>query len=64
MLEAFLNTKARSSQLGAVNPLSEGAEKSDVHSRILNYDKDRDKLDRDTTSRLRRVNPHRREIAF
>ncbi|KAF8076516.1 FAD binding domain of DNA photolyase-domain-containing protein [Lyophyllum atratum] len=52
ILQQFLLTKARPSQLGAVNPLAEGAEQSTKSNRILNYGKDRDRADRDTTSRL------------
>jgi len=47
-------TKARSSQLGAVDPLSSGPE-GDKDSRITKYAQDRDCADRDTTSRLRSV---------
>jgi hypothetical protein len=50
-----LHTKARSSQLGAVNPLTLDAEASSQDSRILKYDKFRDRVDQDTTSRLRYV---------
>jgi hypothetical protein len=52
MLSRFLNTKARSSQLGIADPLADGAEISDKRSRILMYAGNRDKGDQDTTSRL------------
>ncbi|KAG5724998.1 Deoxyribodipyrimidine photo-lyase [Termitomyces sp. T112] len=52
ILQRFLTTKSRTSQFGAVNPLAPGAEKSNKASRILTYDKDRDRADRDSTSRL------------
>lgn len=53
MLERFLRTKSRASQLGAANPLEEGAESSAKASRALSYKDKRDQADRDTTSRLR-----------
>lgn len=53
ILQQFLHTKARNSQLGAVNPLAPGAEESAEDNRISNYDKFRDRADQDTTSRLR-----------
>ena len=49
----FLHTKSRVSQLGAANPLEEGAESSTKASRALNYKEKRDQADKDTTSRLR-----------
>ncbi|KAJ7507943.1 FAD binding domain of DNA photolyase-domain-containing protein [Mycena galericulata] len=52
ILQRFLRTKARSCQLGAVNPLSSGAENSEKRSRILVYDAERDRADKDTTSRI------------
>lgn len=52
MLSRFLNTKARSSQLGTADPLADSAEPSDERSRILMYAENRDKGDQDTTSRL------------
>ncbi|KAF8897650.1 DNA photolyase, FAD-binding/Cryptochrome [Infundibulicybe gibba] len=52
ILERFLYTKARASQLGAVDPLAPGAIESTKSNRVLNYDKERDRADRDTTSRL------------
>ncbi|KAJ3802012.1 DNA photolyase, FAD-binding/Cryptochrome [Lentinula aff. detonsa] len=52
ILERFLRTKSRVSQMGAVNPLVEGAETSDKSSRIMKYGQDRDSANRDTTSRL------------
>lgn len=48
----FLHTKSRASQLGAANPLEEGAESSAKASRALNYKDKRDQADKDTTSRL------------
>ena len=51
-----MTTKARSSQLAAVNPLSSGSEDGNSKdSRITKYAQDRDYADRDTTSRLRSV---------
>ncbi|KII95059.1 hypothetical protein PLICRDRAFT_48029 [Plicaturopsis crispa FD-325 SS-3] len=52
LLDRFIHTKSRTSQLGAVDPLSTDAEKCDKKSRVLDYDKSRDKASRDTTSRL------------
>ncbi|KAG2141806.1 DNA photolyase, FAD-binding/Cryptochrome [Suillus bovinus] len=52
MLFRFLYTKARATQLGAVDPLAHEAENSDKRSRILLYDEARDRGDKDTTSRL------------
>ncbi|KAJ4478256.1 DNA photolyase, FAD-binding/Cryptochrome [Lentinula aciculospora] len=52
ILDRFLHTKSRASQMGAVDPLAEGAEISDKASRIIKYGQDRDSADRDTTSRL------------
>ncbi|KAG1866500.1 DNA photolyase, FAD-binding/Cryptochrome [Suillus subalutaceus] len=52
MLSRFLYTKARATQLGAVDPLADGVENSDKHSRVLLYDEARDRGDKDTTSRL------------
>ncbi|CAK5275506.1 unnamed protein product [Mycena citricolor] len=42
-----------SSQLGAVDPLAKGAEESDKRSRLAVYGDERDRADRDTTSRIR-----------
>lgn len=53
MLHRFLSTKARHSQLGAADPLAQGEEESQTHSRIMKYAEDRDRVDSDTTSRLR-----------
>lgn len=53
ILQQFLHTKSRSSQLGAVDPLVHGAQESAKGNRVLNYQKDRDRADRDSTSRLR-----------
>ncbi|KIJ20270.1 hypothetical protein PAXINDRAFT_68784 [Paxillus involutus ATCC 200175] len=52
VLSRFLNTKSRASQLGTADPLADGAEQSDKRSRILVYGEQRDRGDRDTTSRL------------
>ncbi|KAJ3812167.1 DNA photolyase, FAD-binding/Cryptochrome [Lentinula aff. lateritia] len=52
ILSLFLHTKSRTSQMGAANPVAEGAESSDKASRIMKYGQDRDNADRDTTSRL------------
>ncbi|KAF9451666.1 hypothetical protein P691DRAFT_757122 [Macrolepiota fuliginosa MF-IS2] len=52
ILGRFLNTKARSSQLGAVNPLNPGAQDSEKRSRVLQYHQERDRMGKDTTSRL------------
>lgn len=57
MLRRFLYTKSRSSQMGEVDPLAEGhqnAEKNPAKdSRIGKYKDARDKVNADTTSRLR-----------
>ncbi|KAJ6628747.1 FAD binding domain of DNA photolyase-domain-containing protein [Mycena sp. CBHHK59/15] len=45
-------TKSRSCQLAAVDPLGPGAEISPKRSRVLVYDTERDRADRDTTSRI------------
>ncbi|KAF9818336.1 hypothetical protein IEO21_02851 [Rhodonia placenta] len=56
ILERFVNTMARSEQMGAVNPLSNGAKVPTKNptkdSRIGKYKDARDKVDADTTSRL------------
>ncbi|KAG6854838.1 hypothetical protein C0991_012028 [Blastosporella zonata] len=52
ILKRFLTTKSRTCQFGAVHPLALGAEESTKASRVMNYDKDRDRADKDTTSRL------------
>ncbi|KAF8556978.1 hypothetical protein OG21DRAFT_1435920 [Imleria badia] len=52
ILSRFLNTKARSSQLGTADPLADGAKISDKRTRILMYAEKRDSGDEDTTSRL------------
>ncbi|KAF8165237.1 FAD binding domain of DNA photolyase-domain-containing protein [Crassisporium funariophilum] len=52
VLQRFLKTKARPSQLAAVNPLSPGSANCDKYNRIAKYAQDRDRVDRDTTSRL------------
>lgn len=57
ILHRFLYTKSRAVQLGAVDPLADGAKEADKNpskdSRIGKYKDARDKLDADTTSRLR-----------
>ena len=53
MLRRFLRTKSRHSQLGLTDPLDEGAETSEKKSRVMVYKDDRDRADRDSTSRLR-----------
>ncbi|KAI0796742.1 DNA photolyase [Abortiporus biennis] len=55
LLHRFLYTKSRPSQLGAVDPLSDGskvAEKNPKDSRVGKYNTARDRVDADTTSRL------------
>ncbi|KAF7355427.1 Deoxyribodipyrimidine photo-lyase [Mycena sanguinolenta] len=52
ILQRFLHTKSRSSQLSAVDPLAAGAVDSAKQSRIAVYDAERDRADKDTTSRL------------
>ncbi|KAF9076794.1 DNA photolyase, FAD-binding/Cryptochrome [Rhodocollybia butyracea] len=52
IIDRFLHSKSRTSQMGAVDPLTDGAENSDKASRINKYGQDRDNADRDTTSRL------------
>ncbi|TFY79970.1 hypothetical protein EWM64_g4035 [Hericium alpestre] len=52
MLNRFLHTKSRGSHLGPVNQLDDGAETSSKHSRALAYKENRDRADRDTSSRL------------
>ncbi|PPQ99040.1 hypothetical protein CVT24_003600 [Panaeolus cyanescens] len=52
ILEHFLTTKAQASRLGAVHPFDSDAEKTDTHSRAAKYHNERDRTDRDTTSRL------------
>ena len=55
VLDRFLSTKSRPEQAGGVNPLSQGAEESDKHSRIQVYGDERDRVNADTTSRIRFV---------
>ncbi|TCD68221.1 hypothetical protein EIP91_011393 [Steccherinum ochraceum] len=56
MLRRFLYTKSRSSQMGEVDPLAEGAKEAEKNpakdSRIGKYNVARDKVNADTTSRL------------
>ena len=53
MLRLFLHTKSRDTHLGLADPLEEGAEASEKRSRAMVYNVNRDRADRDTTSRLR-----------
>ncbi|KAH9482561.1 Deoxyribodipyrimidine photo-lyase [Psilocybe cubensis] len=52
VLERFLTTKKRSSQLGGVDPLASGPVACPKHNRIAKYGNERDRIDSDTTSRL------------
>ncbi|KDR83626.1 hypothetical protein GALMADRAFT_235921 [Galerina marginata CBS 339.88] len=52
VLARFLTTKKRTAQLGAVDPLSLGFDKCSKNNRIAKYEKERDRIDSDTTSRL------------
>ncbi|KAJ7094646.1 FAD binding domain of DNA photolyase-domain-containing protein [Mycena belliarum] len=52
ILKRFISTKSRSCQLAAVDPLAAGAQDSEKRSRIAVYDSERDRADRDTTSRI------------
>ncbi|PIL37080.1 hypothetical protein GSI_00772 [Ganoderma sinense ZZ0214-1] len=55
MLRRFLKTATRASQLGAVDPVSDGAKEAKDparQSRMGKYKDQRDRLDADTTSRL------------
>ncbi|OBZ70312.1 Deoxyribodipyrimidine photo-lyase [Grifola frondosa] len=56
MLDRFLHTSARTSQLGATDPLADGAKapskSPDKESRVGKYKDARDRVDADTTSRL------------
>jgi hypothetical protein len=58
MLRRFLCTKSRNTHLGISNPLEEGAEASEKRSRAMVYNTERDRADRDTTSRLRYMKEH------
>lgn len=53
MVQRFLHTEARASQIGSVDPLSSGAKHSDKQSRISKYHEQRDVMAKDTTSRIR-----------
>jgi len=53
VLERFLTTKKRTTQLGGADPLAHGAEKCTKNNRGAKYEKERDRLDSDTTSRIR-----------
>lgn len=52
VLDRFVHTKARSTQLADASPLASGAETSTDHSRIKDYNTARDHADADTTSRI------------
>jgi deoxyribodipyrimidine photo-lyase len=52
LLDRFFSTKARPSQVGDSSPLQSGAEQSTKQSRISRYVSDRDRADKDTSSRL------------
>ncbi|KAL1747686.1 DNA photolyase, FAD-binding/Cryptochrome [Schizophyllum fasciatum] len=52
VLDRFLSTKSRPEQAGGVDPLSQGAEDSEKHSRVQVYGDERDRVDADTTSRI------------
>ncbi|KAG9219001.1 hypothetical protein CCMSSC00406_0001411 [Pleurotus cornucopiae] len=52
VLQRFLTTKARTSQLGAVSPLAPDAKENPKESRVTNYAIDRSRVDKDTSSRL------------
>ncbi|THH14880.1 hypothetical protein EW146_g5514 [Bondarzewia mesenterica] len=52
MLDLFLHTMSRESHVGLSDPLADGAKRSDKKSRALAYKEDRDRADRNTTSRL------------
>jgi deoxyribodipyrimidine photo-lyase len=53
VLDRFVRTRARASQLGPVDPLAPGAEPSDKHSRLARYADGRNNAAADTSSRLR-----------
>lgn len=56
VLSRFMNTMARTSQLGAVDPLADGEKaptKDPKGTRIGKYNSARDRVDADTTSRMR-----------
>ncbi|KAF8663504.1 hypothetical protein AX16_001070 [Volvariella volvacea WC 439] len=52
ILRRFLETKARTSQMGAISPLTPGAEAFPKRSRVSQYHQERDHVNKDTTSRL------------
>ncbi|TFK29384.1 Cryptochrome/photolyase FAD-binding domain-containing protein [Coprinopsis marcescibilis] len=52
VLRRFMKTKSRTSQLEANGPLSHGAETDHKHNRMSEYHLERDRADKDTTSRL------------
>lgn len=53
VLSRFLRTKARKTQIGDSSPLADGAEDSGKESRIMKYASDRDRVDFDSSSRIR-----------
>lgn len=59
MLRRFLYTRTRASQMGEVDPLADGAKEVEKNpakdSRVGKYKDARDKVNADTTSRLRYV---------
>ncbi|CAL1700848.1 unnamed protein product [Somion occarium] len=56
MLSRFLHTRSRASQMGAVDPLTEGVKEpqkeQSKNSRVVKYKDERDRVNADTTSRL------------
>ncbi|KAI9512211.1 DNA photolyase, FAD-binding/Cryptochrome [Russula earlei] len=52
MLRRFLHTKSRGTHLGIADPLDEAADISEKQSRAILYKENRDRADKDTTSRL------------
>lgn len=57
MLRLFMHTKSQGSHVGLSDPLAK-AEESSKHSRALAYKDNRDRCDRNTTSRLRSARLH------
>lgn len=52
VLDRFLKTKARHTQIALVSPLSEGATEDPKHSRLAEYAQGRSIVDRDSSSRI------------
>lgn len=52
VLRRFLTTKARASQTHVVSPLSDGAVEDPKFNRLAKYHNERDRADKDTSSRL------------